>query len=145
MRMRTWVLEIIECPLLQSLPLSRCRWPGDCLLRAVPFAACSRRVVAPARVLINPGPRATWVVPMRPTPCCARTSTAPGRPPGTGRVHGAWPEPGPSGISEFAVAGLCPALLGSATGGSALFQVQLYKASGRGPAAQNSTSCFIMY
>ena len=65
---------------------SCCRWPGDCLLRAVPFAACSRRVAAPARALAGP---LGWCR-------CARHPAAPAlvlRPgPGTGRVHGAWPE-----------------------------------------------------
>ena len=48
-----------------------------------------RRMRPPARVLAGP---LGWCRCARRPAACAHASTAPGRPPGTGRVHGAWPE-----------------------------------------------------
>ena len=50
-------------------------------------------------------------------------------------------------MSEFPLdcLGLCPASLGPTTGGSARAVVQLYRAIGRGPVAQNSMSCWIKH
>ena len=113
-----------------GLPPSRCGRQGDCCLRAVPFAAYATAAAVrrrPACWLGHSGNAEAPGALLRPLALavCMR--------------------PGPSRIPEFAVAGPLPALLGSTSGGSAQCQVQLYKASGRGPAAQNSTSCFIMY